>query len=84
MPLTEDGHELPDQAFESPEDAAIFRWQATPGARARVVEVQRRTDDEVVVILQLAGGVPGFHDREACVCVRGPNGKWYEAGSSGL
>jgi hypothetical protein len=79
-----DGQEPPDHAFESPEDAAMSGWQATPGAQARVVEVQRRTDDEVVVIIQLAGGVPGFQDREACVCVREPNGKWYEAGSTGL
>ena len=59
-------------------------WQATPGAQARVVEVHRRADDEVVVIIQLAGGVAGFHDRESCVCVRGPNGKWSKAGSTGL
>ena len=84
MPRRTYGQELPDYAFDSPEDAAMAGWQTTPEARARVVEVQRRTDDEVGVIIQLNGGAPGFHDRDACVCVRGPNGKWCENGSTGL
>jgi hypothetical protein len=79
-----DGEELSHDAFDSPEEAAMAGWQNTPHARARVVGVRRRTADEVVVIIQLDGGVPGFHAREACVCVRNPNGTWSENGSTGL
>jgi len=47
-----------------------------------VVEVQQRSDEEVLVVVQL-DAPPGFHDREACICVRTPDGRWYEAGSTG-
>ena len=69
--------------FDTPEQAALASWAHTPSAHARVAEVQRRSDDEVVVIVQL-DGAPGFHDRDACVCVRHESRKWHCAGSTGI
>lgn len=69
--------------FDTPEQAALAGWAHTPSAHARVADVQRRSDDEVLVIVQL-DGTPGFHDRDACVCVRHENGKWQCTGSTGI
>jgi hypothetical protein len=71
------------ELFDTPEEAALHGWASTPTANARVIEV-RETDafDGVYVVVQ-TDGHPGFHDRDIASCVRAPNNKWWEGGSTG-
>lgn len=70
--------------FDTAEEAALAQWSHTPGAGARVVEVQPGTDSTSAwVVLQLGDQPSGFHDQDIVTCVRTPDGRWWSSGSTG-
>ena len=69
-----------DDRFETAEAAALSGWTHTPSARARVVEVQQRTDDEVVVVIEVDGNTA--YNRDLVTCQRDAAG-WRWTGSTG-
>lgn len=71
------------ELFDSPEKAALAGWRSTPSARACVVAVQPSQEFDGVYVTVATDGHPGFHDRDISMCVRAPNGKWWESGSAG-
>lgn len=70
-----------DGAFDSPEEAALSGWSHTPGAQARVVEVQQPSATEALVIIEVAGH-PGYN-RDLVTVSRDTNGRWRWTGSTG-
>lgn len=70
-----------DATFDSPEEAALSAWSHTPGARARVVEVQPRGEAEALVIIEVDGH-PDYN-RDLITCSRDDNGRWTWTGSTG-
>ena len=80
----EEMHDVDERfLFDTPEEAALAAWAGTPSAQARVAEVQHRSETEVVVIIQV-DGAPGFHDRDACVCIQHKSGRWHCTSSTGI
>ena len=70
-----------DRAFDSPEEAALSGWSHTPGARARVVEVQSHGDAVALVVIELDGH-PGYN-RDLVTCARDEEGRWHWTSSTG-
>lgn len=70
-----------DATFDSPEEAALSGWSHTPGAGARVVDVQLHGENEAVVTIEVAGD-PGYN-RDLVTCSRGAEGLWIWTGSTG-
>jgi hypothetical protein len=71
------------ELFDSPEAAALSGWRSTPSAHARVIDVAPGDGFEGVWVTMQIDGYSGVVDVDTAVCVRAPNGKWYENGSSG-
>jgi hypothetical protein len=74
------------ELFDSPEAAALSGWRSTPAAHARVIAVEAADSfDGVYVTVQtdVDNGHRGFYDIDTSNCVRAPQGKWWENGSSG-
>ena len=86
--MTRDAAAAPSgvELFDSPEEAALAGWRSTPAARARVIAVEAADSfDGVYVTVQtdVGDGRAGFYDTDTSNCVRAPDGKWWENGSSG-
>lgn len=71
------------ELFDSPEEAALSGWRSTPSAHALVIAVAPGGGFEGVWVTVQIDGYSGVVDVDTAVCVKAPNGKWYENGSSG-
>ncbi len=71
------------ELIDSPEEAALSGWRSTPSAHARVIDVAPGDGFDGVWVTVQIDGYSGVVDVDTSVCVRAPNGKWYENGSSG-
>jgi hypothetical protein len=75
------GHpEAVDNRFETAEAAALSAWAHTPAARARVIEVRPRDENEVIVVIEVEGH-PAYN-RDLVTCERDETG-WRWTGSTG-
>jgi hypothetical protein len=70
-----------DDRFDTPEEAALAEWAATPKARAKVISV-RIDGDEAVVIIETAAPNPDYN-KDYNTCRRDPDGRWFLAYSNG-
>jgi hypothetical protein len=64
----------PEVTYESPEEAALAGWTATPSAGAHVISVEV-IDDRAQVVIGTGGDPDGDHDYVYCLR---RNGRWRE------
>lgn len=70
-----------EASFLTPEEAALSAWSHTPGAHARVVEVQHKAEDIALVVIEVDGD-PAYN-RDLVTCARNADGRWTWTGSTG-